>query len=363
MIAPTPQPLDAPHAVADSALMTLGADIERGLFGSDRFAAIEAARLPLYRHGVRLPDAPTSATLWALIDAGTLSIGDNEVRIVRTTDAGLQVLSPQDYAVSGQRNGRPITTPDPARARHLWADGATIAFQRLDRCLPSLARTCAALSAHLGHPLQCSAYLSPPGRQGLDVHHDTHDVVVIQLEGSKSFQLFDPVVDRPVPRIDLSADQAATAQPTRQYLLQPWDLLYMPRGVPHCAVAGQTASLHLTLGILSQTWTSLVEPLAKEVYFLEPLRRAIETGAIFDAATLRRDAEVAVEQMVAWLRIYGAERLAALAGETFVTSFRDRPGFTDPAHPAASALEPAPGGGQYRLTPFGRTLIRSQPRS
>ncbi|TKA98381.1 hypothetical protein FAZ78_01220 [Cereibacter changlensis] len=356
----SPKRPEAPRACADPALAALGETIERGLFGHERFGAIEAARQPVHRQGATLPGAPSVEAMWALIDAGALSIGDDEVRIVQTTATGLRVLPPQDYARPAQRAGRPISTPDPARARALWAAGATIAFQRLDRCLAPLARTCAALSASIGHPVQCSAYLSPPGGQGLDVHHDTHDVVVQQIGGSKTFQLFEPLVDRPVPRIDLTKDQAAAARPTRRVTLGPGDLLYMPRGLPHCAVAGDTPSLHLTIGILSQSWASLVEPLAREIYFLEPLRRSVAAGAVFDGAALHEDAERAVEQIVSWLRAYGAERLAALACETFVTSFGNRPGFDDTMPSPASAVEPAPGGGHYRLTPFGRTLRRPE---
>ncbi|SDD09423.1 Cupin superfamily protein [Bradyrhizobium brasilense] len=346
-----------PQAFSDPLLALVGAEIFAAMFGELSFAEIECGQRPIVRRGIHFRDLPNSTSLWAMIDAQTLSVDHHEIRLVRTDGNGLRVVPPADYAVQARRGESIIRTPLPARARSLYGQGATIAFQRLDRHLAEMARLCAALSACLGHPMQCSAYLSPPGCQGLDIHHDTHDIIVFQIEGSKTFQLFDVVVDLPVPRIDLTTNQAASAQPTQRVELAAGDVLYLPRGVPHCAVAGDQESLHLTFGILAQSWASLVEPLARELYFIEPLRRAPATREIFDGDVLQQSAATAVGHLIEWLQAYGAERIAALACETYVKSFEERPAFAGAAQPPAFAIEPAPDDGYYRIEPGRRDRL------
>ncbi|WP_327753980.1 cupin domain-containing protein (plasmid) [Sphingobium sp. SJ10-10] len=343
-----------PRAFADPDLVELGRSIELGLLGGDRFADLEREGRARLFHGATLAKAPSAASLWSLVSAGELSFDEDEIRLVVSGPGGLRVIPPEVWTIPGDRASRPIRTTDPARVHRLFDQGTTIVFQQLDRRLPALARVAAALSARFGHPVQCSAYLSPPSAQGLDIHHDTHDVLVLQIEGLKRFRLFEPIVAQPVPRIDLSPAQVARARPVRDVALMPGDLLYLPRGVPHCAVAGEDFSLHLTIGVLAQSWAALIEPLASELYFLEPLRQAIPTGGIYDPETLRRGAEAAVDQIVAWLRVFGTERLAALASERFVASFARRPPYPDEPDVPVGSLEPAPDDGEVLITPTAR---------
>lgn len=340
---------DAPHARVDPSLAAAGSALLEALLPGHADAVTGAGRQAVMAHGAALAGAPNSAALWALIEAGCLRADADDIRLVATGPRGLVVVPPAAWTNA--------SVPDPARVRALHARGATIAFQRLDRHLPALAEAAGALSAATGHPVQCSAYLSPGGTQGLDVHHDTHDVIVLQLEGQKCFRLYRPIVLDPIPRIDLTAEQAAGATEMARADLRPGTSLYLPRGTPHAAVAGPDHSLHLTIGILVQSWAAMVEPLARELYYLEPLRRAIPPGEIFAPSDLRADAEQAVEQLILWLRHFGAERLAALAAERFVRSFEERPDWPDrPAEPAA-LFERAADGAPVVLYP-GRARIR-----
>src|ERR671913_1917549 len=137
---------------------------------------------------------------------------------------------------------------DPGRVLDRFADGATIVLQSLHRWWPPVARFCRGLELALGHPLQANAYLTPPGAAGLAPHHDTHDVFVLQVAGTKHWVMREPVLDAPLDR-HVSDHAACAARPVLlEADLAPGDAMYIPRGVVHSAAAQERLSLHLTVG-------------------------------------------------------------------------------------------------------------------
>ena len=50
----------------------------------------------------------------------------------------------------------------------------------------------------LGHPVQANAYATPAGAQGFAVHHDTHDVFVLQVAGEKRWLVYEPALELPL---------------------------------------------------------------------------------------------------------------------------------------------------------------------
>ena len=117
---------------------------------------------------------------------------------------------------------------DPRAVLREFDGGATIVLQGLHRFWPPLRRFCRELEDALGHPCQVNAYLTPPGAQGLAVHHDSHDVFVLQAFGTKQWE-----VD-------------AGEQEPWDLVLEPGDVLYLPAGTPHAARSQDGVSGHLT---------------------------------------------------------------------------------------------------------------------
>ncbi|MFP5326107.1 MAG: cupin domain-containing protein, partial [Acidimicrobiia bacterium] len=142
---------------------------------------------------------------------------------------------------------------DPAKALSLFDAGATIVFQSLQRWWPPVASFCRELESALGHAVQANAYLTPAGAAGLDPHHDTHDVFVLQVHGSKAWVVREPVIDKPLAHQHSRHEQAGAQPVLFEAELVPGDCLYLPRGFVHSARAQRDASLHLTLGVLATT--------------------------------------------------------------------------------------------------------------
>lgn len=123
---------------------------------------------------------------------------------------------------------------------------------------------CAKLQEYFGFPVGCSAYLTPAGSQGFPPHYDDCEVFVLQLEGSKLWRVYDRPDPSRVPRATTEFTAAQIGEARAELLLEPGDLLYLPRGVVHQAVTpaaeGAGHSLHLTFSTYQRhTWRDLLE--------------------------------------------------------------------------------------------------------
>jgi hypothetical protein len=117
-----------------------------------------------------------------------------------------------------------------------------------------LAAYCRELEARLGHPTQANAYLTPRSSQGLPVHHDTHDVFVLQVSGTKRWLVYDPALELPLRDQRYGPELGAPGDVALDVILGPGDTLYLPRGWLHEALTSEEDSLHLTIGINVVTW-------------------------------------------------------------------------------------------------------------
>lgn len=137
--------------------------------------------------------------------------------------------------------------------RH-YAAGATIVSSGMHQHHPALADLCTGLSVALHAPVQANVYLTPKREQGFRLHYDTHDVIVVQVEGAKRWQLHDTPLPLPLRGQGFDSREQELGPATREVELRAGDSLYVPRGVPHAAVNERDErSLHVTLGILTQT--------------------------------------------------------------------------------------------------------------
>jgi lysine-specific demethylase/histidyl-hydroxylase NO66 len=109
----------------------------------------------------------------------------------------------------------------------------------------------------------CNAYLTPPDSQGFSPHFDDIDAFVLQLEGKKMWKVYSPRSESEMlPRYSSpNFEQGEIGEPVLEAVLEPGDLLYMPRGTVHqaCCVPG-AHSLHVTISTNQfNTWADILE--------------------------------------------------------------------------------------------------------
>jgi hypothetical protein len=142
--------------------------------------------------------------------------------------------------------------------------GATIVLQALQLQHPPLAEFCRELERELAHPVQANAYYTPSSAQGFKVHHDTHDVLCLQVEGEKRWLVYPPVLELPLKNQKYSPELGEPGEPVMDVTMRAGDTLYLPRGWLHQAMTSDTASLHLTVGINVATWRDAVRAAVDE---------------------------------------------------------------------------------------------------
>ncbi len=202
-----------------------------------RFASTEALWADLLERSARRPS-------FRLVVNGTTIDPGRLTRRARIGNRDLTDLAAPNRVIDGYRTG------------------ATVVLQGLHLTDPVLARFATNLALELDQPVQVNAYLSPSSARGLDVHFDYHDVFVVQLEGTKRWRVWaptdrsrDPISGKhavPRPRAD------ELGEPILDLVLEPGDVLYLPRGHPHVAETTDRSSAHLTVGLLAITWHRVV---------------------------------------------------------------------------------------------------------
>jgi len=183
------------------------------------------------------------------------------------------------------------------------AAGATLVLQGLHLTWPAAARYCRGLEQALGCPVQANAYLTPASSQGFGVHHDTHDVFVLQVAGSKRWRIYEPVLELPLREQRWSPALGDPGEPVEDLTLREGDTLYLPRGWPHEAMTADAESLHLTIGLHPRTrldaLRAALDACAGDVEF----RRALGAdGALPDDLLERLAARLAPEDVAARAR-------------------------------------------------------------
>jgi hypothetical protein len=271
----------------------------------ERFVDEHWARRPLLRPG---GDPGVFDDLLSLADVdhivGSMSIRLPSFRLVKDGET----LPPGSVARTTRTGSQTIAgVADPVRIYREFERGATIVLQGLHRYWLPLARFCRELEIELGHPTQVNAYVTPPGSRGLAVHRDEHDVFVLQVFGTKAWQVFEP------------EDGAGERTPLVDSEVVPGDCLYIPKGFPHAASTQERASGHLTIGILSPTWGRVLEEAvsmaAGEAEFAEPLPLRFAE----DREAFRRAVEERLQGFVRWVEKADAEEIAERLSRRFLT--------------------------------------------
>ena len=146
--------------------------------------------------------------------------------------------------------------------------------------------------------MQANSYYTPRGSQGFAVHHDTHDVLVLQVAGEKRWLLYEPLLELPLKHQRYSRSLGEEGEPTDEIVLRAGDTLYLPRGWLHQAETSDTDSLHLTIGINAYTWLDAAKAALGPLEQEPDLRRVVAPGGEeADELAERLRAELAPEEV------------------------------------------------------------------
>ncbi|QIK04719.1 cupin [Streptomyces sp. ID38640] len=223
----------------------------------------------------------------ALVSFDTLNglIATHRLEVPRLRlSAGGEMVPQHRYAV-------PVTTrrhtiwqrTHPAELHQRLAEGASLVIDSIDELHEPVAGLAQHLESWLRTHVQVNAYASWSAREGFGTHWDDHDVIVVQVEGSKHWRIFGPTRIAPMHH-DTSQPEPPPEQPIADLVLEPGDVLYLPRGWWHAVAADQgVRSLHLTCGLTPHTGADLLGWLSEMLRATEQVRADLPLHAGSDA--------------------------------------------------------------------------------
>lgn len=239
--------------------------------------------------------------------------------------------------------------PGIGELRRVYSQGRTVVIMSMQQRWPSIAVLCRNLESVFHCPVHANLYLTPAGAQGFDAHFDTHEVLVLQLEGHKTWRLYGPTRRLPLvgERFNVPREKLG---PVREVHLQTGDLLYVPRGHVHEAFTAEEASMHLTVGVNVYRWADLLhEALASLTRDDERFREALPVGMLRGEALPAAMTDRFGELLSVLLREARAEEALRQLGDQFFSHMQMLPGshFTPPPKEEAidldTMLEKTPG--------------------
>lgn len=187
------------------------------------------------------------------------------------------------------------------------ARGGTVQLSAIERHWPAAADLADDIGRALDARVKVNVYLTPAGHQGAPIHGDLQDILVFQMEGSKDWYLYDETIFEPAetlgwirhlgPPVGPLSEEAPVLERTT---VHAGDLLYLPRGMVHRAVAAAgTPSVHLAICVTPRYWIDFIKTAIELVAAREPtLNRALDPRYARDPE-VRAKAKAAFSELLA----------------------------------------------------------------
>ncbi len=187
-----------------------------------------------------------------------------------------QTIPKGDYTCQHTlRRGTTIRTIVEEKFYALLRDDATLVIDSIDQLHRPLDDFCAHLEKKFQTALQVNAYMSWGEARGFDTHWDDHDVIILQVEGRKNWFLFGETRKYPLYTDLHSKENTAPTDCVWNEIIQKGDILFIPRGHWHHAVALQEPSLHLTFGFAANTGLQVIDWLKEKSVAHEAVRQDV----------------------------------------------------------------------------------------
>ncbi|MFC0410157.1 cupin domain-containing protein [Roseomonas elaeocarpi] len=186
------------------------------------------------------------------------------------------------------RDGTQVMQPEAAKLRDWITRGASVVMNDTDSLTPGIGGVSQAIEdAGLGK-VQANIYVSFQSHKAFPTHFDTHDVWAVQVEGEKTWNIWSERAEWPIPHpafrnLGQAHHDRARGTLREKVHLRAGDLLYLPRGWYHDALAEAPTSVHIAYGVNASLGVDLAgmlfERAIQDPLFRQPLPRQDGTPA------------------------------------------------------------------------------------
>lgn len=150
-------------------------------------------------------------------------------------------------------NGQPVLRPDPEKVQGWIRRGASVVLNDIDELAPGIKAVASELERVTGGLNQANLYFSMRQRQAFGPHFDHHDVFALHCAGEKVWQIYKGREDAPInhPMFNWTDEEfrRAAGEIDAEITMRPGDMLYLPRGVYHDALASKNGAQHIAFGV------------------------------------------------------------------------------------------------------------------
>ncbi len=163
---------------------------------------------------------------------------------------------------------------DLATLSKLLDRGISLIFNRLDQHVPALRALCKNLERKTLERVSAAAIMTNGRGGALKCHYDDEDLVIVQIAGTKRWQVFNSPVVNPVPGVAKRSPPDGLT-PVFDQVLQPGDFLFLPAGHWHHCENGPRRSLHVCILFVPPNGRSLMKTLVSQLWSDETFRRPL----------------------------------------------------------------------------------------
>jgi ribosomal protein L16 Arg81 hydroxylase len=277
-------------------------------------------------------------------------------------------IAPEQYCTRavGRDANEQLMQPVASRVQEWVRKGASVVMNDVDSLTPGLAAVSHAIeSAGLGKA-QANVYISWQSHKAFPAHYDTHEVWAVQVEGEKYWNVWEGRAEYPIGHPAFRGQsqehhEQAKGKLRAKVLMQPGDLLYLPRGWYHDALAEAPASVHVAYGSHAPLGLDVMNLLAERALhdslFRQPLPRQDGSAPAKFALSQR------VQALAARVAELAKDPQVMAALERFLATYRFERGGNDLlawrglAAPAAGG-EDSGEGGAFRVVANGAKPVR-----
>ncbi|GAB3448440.1 hypothetical protein GCM10027570_21900 [Streptomonospora sediminis] len=176
------------------------------------------------------------------------------------------------YTDQGRTSGAERTAIRPDGLYRELREGASLVLDAVDRLHPPIRAATDDLMRLVRERAQVNLYLIWGDSHGFDTHWDDHDTFIVQLEGTKSWQVHGPG-SRPHPmKVDSDHSHTPPEGTVWEGVLSPGHVLHVPRGWWHTVKGTGDVSMHLTFGFTRATGIDWARSLLEHLYDVDFFR-------------------------------------------------------------------------------------------
>ncbi len=221
--------------------------------GEDEFFAEYHDRKPLHIKAPA-PDKLDDVMSWDALNAVlnmTAIWSPKNLKLVLDTDT---IPAEQYCREAVDRNGMAALQPDAGMIKDWLRRGASIVANDIDTLTPGMISAADALERRLGGKAQSNLYCSWYQHQAFPTHMDTHEVFALHVAGEKVWRLYEGRLENPIANAEFKArsdefHREQAGKVAQEVTLRPGDILYIPRGQYHDALASSDGCIHLAFGV------------------------------------------------------------------------------------------------------------------